>query len=265
MEYREGIYDMDDKTYRAIPHMLNYSSIPHLLQSPAHYISNLSEPRSPSKEMTFGTATHLYILEPDKFKEEFVVQTIDARTVKGKAALLDIEFVQKKNVISEEDFLRIKYMNANVKKHAVANKLLQEGKPEQVMLYKLQTSEGEIWCKSKVDYLREGVLIDIKTTKNSDTQTFSKSIENFNYFIQGAMYSRGHEIVTGRSCDFVFIAIESVAPYAVNVIKLSENHNALGYKKVYEAAEIYAKCLKTNVWPSYPEKVQESVMSKWLR
>lgn len=265
MEFREGIFQIAEDVYRPMS-MLNYSSIPHLLQSPAHYIANLTKPRSPSKEMLFGTALHSYVLEPEKFQDQYVVKTLDGRTNKGKQAILEIEFVQKKKIISEEDFEAIRYMDANIKRHAIASKILANGKAEQVMMFKLRASNGNfVQCKAKTDYMLSETVIDLKSTKKSDEFNFSKSIENYNYHIQGAFYSHALETLTGNRPDFIFIAVESEPPYSVNVIKLSEDHYTHGYKKVYEAVDLYERCMRENHWPAYQEKVYESRMSKWLR
>ncbi len=266
MEYREGIFKLDDKIYRNIPSMLNASAIPSLLQSPSHYLANLTKPRAPTKEMAFGSAFHAYVLEPDKFQEEFMVKTIDGRTVAGKKFLLENEMIHKKTIISEEDFERIRYMDANIKKHDIAIRMLVGGHAEQVVLYKLKASNGnDIWCKSKIDYLGNDVMIDLKTTKSADIDSFSKSIENYSYYIQAAMYSHSIEALGQDRPKFYFIAVESEAPFAVSVIELSDEHYTLGYKKLYEAVDIFEKCLRENHYPAYPQTIQKSRMSKWLR
>lgn len=265
MTFKAGVFSISEDVYRPMS-MLNASSIPYLIQSPAHYIANLSQPRAQTKEMAFGSAFHCYILEPEMFNNRFVVKTIDGRTNKGKQDLLEIEFVQKKKIISEEDFERIKYMDANIKKHSIAPKLLINGKAEQVLMFKLKASNGNmIECKAKLDYMFLQTIIDLKTTKKADNESFSKSIENYNYHIQGAFYSRGVEVLTGERPDFIFIAVESEPPFSVSVIKLSDAHYTVGYSKVYEAVDLYERCMRENTWPSYSEKVYESRMSKWLR
>jgi hypothetical protein len=265
MEFKPGIFQMDESTYRPLP-FLNASSIPYLLQSPAHYLAMLSQPRTPSKEMNFGTALHMRILEPEKFSDTFVVKTIDGRTLKGKAALLEIEHVQKKKIISEEDFERIKYMEANIRNHDIATSLLSNGHAEQVAMFKLKASNGnKVMCKAKIDYIADSVMIDLKTTKCASIESFSKSLENYNYHIQASFYSHSIEALGYDRPKFYFIAVESEPPFAVSVIELSEEHYVVGYGKIYETVDIYEKCLRENNFPSYEPKIYKSRMSKWLR
>lgn len=264
MEFKEGLFELTEELYRPMS-MLNYSSIPYLLQSPAHYIAMLEGPRAQTKEMSFGSAFHSYVLEPESFANQFVVKNIDARTTKGKMELAIHEEARLK-VISEEDFERVKRMNQRIKSHSVANKLLQNGKAEQTMMFKLKASNGnDVQCKAKLDYSLDKLIIDLKSTKRADETNFSKSIENYNYHIQGAFYKHGLETLSGLDTDFIFIAVESEPPYSVSVIKLSDDHYAIGYKKVYQAVDIYEKAMRENKWPDYEEKVYESRISKWLR
>ncbi len=260
-----GIYDMSDREYRAIPNMLNASSIPHLLQSPAHYLSNLTRPRESTKEMNFGSAVHLKILEPEKFNEQFVVKNIDLRTIKGKKDRDEIELVHKKKAISEEDFERIKYMEANIRRHEIASQMLTGGHSEQVIIFKLQASNGtEVACKAKVDYVGNNILVDLKTTKNAEPNSFNDSIGKYSYEIQGAFYSHAIEMLGQIRPQFYFVAVESEPPFAVSVIRLSESDYSKGHIKIYRAVNIFEECLRLNTWPSYEAKIYESKTRPWV-
>ncbi len=255
---------MKESEYRPLVG-LNQSSIPHLLKSGAHYLANLSEPKS-TAALEFGNAFHTYVLEPEKFIKEYVVEKIDGRTTKGKLRKLHLEASNIK-LVDEDDFYCIKKMDENIKKHPIASKLLIDGYTEQVIKFKLKASNGmEVNCKAKIDYLLPDTIVDLKNSKDSvDIASFSRTIEKWNYHIQGAFYSHGIEILSGSRPDFVFIAAEDTAPFAVNVIKLSEDHYTMGYKHVYQAVDVYEKCLRENRFPAYPEVVSESRISKWMR
>ncbi len=264
MEFKAGIYNMTEAEYRPLPG-LNQSSIPHLLKSGAHYLANLSEPKSTSA-LEFGNAFHMYVLEPEKFKREYVVEKIDGRTNKGKLRKFELEASNLK-VLSDDDFYCIRKMDENIKKHPIASKLLVGGYTEQVIKFKLKASNGmEVNCKAKIDYLLPDTVIDLKNSKDSvDTASFSRTIEKWNYHVQGAFYSHGIETLSGTRPDAIFIAVEDVAPFAVNVIKLSEDHFSVGYREIYQALDVYERCLRENKFPAYAEVVSESRISKWMR
>ncbi len=262
---QNGIFNMDEKAYRSL-NRLNYSSMKHLLKSPAHYLASLSAPPESSKAMDFGSGFHCMCLEPEQFNARYVVADCDRRTIKGKQLALEIEMVQKKKIVSLDDYDRMKKMANNIKKHGVAGKLLSGGEAESVLLFDLQASnENTVKCKAKVDYMFGDVLVDVKTTQDASTESFSKTLENFGYFMQGSFYSRGVEILSGKKPDFIFIAVESEAPYGVNVIRLSDNHYSVGYRKMHEAIDIYDRATVLNEFPCYPEMINDSIMSKWLK
>ncbi len=264
MVFKEGIYNMTEAEYRPLP-FLNASSIPYLLQSARHYLSMLETPRTQTKAMAFGSCFHEFCLEPDKFKENYVVKDLDMRTSKAKTEMLVLQASNKK-VIGEDDFYKIKRMASNIKKHSVASKILIDGFAEQVMLFNLEASNGnKVNCKSKVDYLRDGMVIDLKTTQKSDVNSFSKSIEGFGYYLQAVLYSLGYEKLRGTRPDFIFIAVESESPYEVSVIKLSEEHYSIGYNHLFKAIDVFEKATRTNEFPGYPEVVYDSKISKWFK
>ena len=52
---------------------IGHSGIVKMLKSPAHLREYLDHPHQPTPAMAFGTAVHTYVLEQDRFAEEFVV------------------------------------------------------------------------------------------------------------------------------------------------------------------------------------------------
>ncbi len=261
---QQGIYSMTEAEYRPLPG-LNQSSIPHLLKSGAHYLANLAKPRSPTKEQALGTGFHALVLEPERFKKDFVVKSVDGRTVSGKKFLLENEMIHKKTIISEEDFEKITAMEANVRRHEIAGPKLTSGFSEQAILFELKASNGNVVkCKAKVDWMADGVMIDLKTTKNAEPDAFNDSIGKYSYEIQGAFYSHAIEALGYDRPNFYFIAVESEAPFAVSVIRLSDSDYAKGYAKLYRAVNLYEECSRLGKWPSYESKVFESKTRPWI-
>ena len=62
-----------------------------LARSPMHYKYAQDHPREETPALTFGSALHCYVLEPERFADEYiVVGKIDRRTTKGKAQVAEI-------------------------------------------------------------------------------------------------------------------------------------------------------------------------------
>jgi hypothetical protein len=82
---------------------IGHSGIVKLLKSPAHLREYLDHPHTPTPAMAFGTAVHTFVLEQDRFADEFVVaEKFDRRTKEGKEAAARFEEAnQGKTLITE--------------------------------------------------------------------------------------------------------------------------------------------------------------------
>ena len=52
---------------------IGHSGIVKMLKSPAHLREYLDHPHMPTPAMAFGTAVHTFVLEQERFADEFVV------------------------------------------------------------------------------------------------------------------------------------------------------------------------------------------------
>ena len=81
-----------------------------LSKSPAHFKYALENPEVETPALAFGTAFHSYVLEKDKFDNEYIVAPkLDRRTKEGKALAAQIE-ASGKIPISEDTFAQIQAM-----------------------------------------------------------------------------------------------------------------------------------------------------------
>ena len=80
-DYAPGMHDIPEDEYHELPYISN-SDISLVLRSPAHYYANRvdpeREPEEPTPQMLDGRALHTAILEPELYKERFVVLPPDA-------------------------------------------------------------------------------------------------------------------------------------------------------------------------------------------
>ena len=127
---------------------ISKSGLDRINQSPAHFISWLSEPQKSTPAIEFGSATHSAILEADTFDQFYHVGRIDRRTKEGKAQAEEIESTGKK-LISEDDFGRIMRMRDSVHSHETAKDLLSEGNAEISLLGEF----ANVSAKARVDWL----------------------------------------------------------------------------------------------------------------
>lgn len=177
-----------------------------------------------------------------------------------------------RNVLTGDQFEQLRAMRDSVMRHPAAYALLTSAK---------------------------NVVVDVKTTEDASIEGFAKSIANWRYHTQHPYYLDGlreairqgnvtylpkgeaevsaywidaktgelcrcrPDFWNGRPDNFVFLAVEKKAPYAVGVYLLDEQSVELGRAEYRSDLDVYAECRKTGVWPAYSEKVESISVPQW--
>ena len=250
---------MDNATYHAHP-AISKSGLDQINRSPSHYQAWLTEDRIETAAMKLGTAAHCDILEPDRFKTDYIAmpEGLDRRTKEGKARYAELES-SGKIILAMDDYLAVQAMRESVMSHPSARELLAEGMAEQSFF-------GRLWdvdVKCRPDWLNNGIVVDLKTTTDASLNGFSKSIANFRYAVQAAFYSDilaslGHDVVA-----FLFIAVEKTAPYAVGVYELDDMSLEIGREQYQRDLDTYRRCVESGEWPAYSSSIERISLPKW--
>ncbi len=120
--------------------------------------------------------------------------------------------------------------------------------------------ENGIWFRALLDWLHHGNLVvdDYKSSGMSVApHVLGLRAEAADWHLQAAFIERGlnalHPEGAGRRL-FRFVAQETTAPFALNVMHMDEHWLTMGRKKVEAAIGIWSNCINTNKWPSYPAR-----------
>jgi hypothetical protein len=98
-------------------------------------------------------------------------------------------------------------------------------------------------------------LADFKTTATAAIRPYGRSIYNFGYHVQAALYLDLWNATKGVQRDsFLHVIQESSEPYEIGRRMLDSDWITLGRGIYKSALELYAQCLRSNVWPSYDDK-----------
>jgi hypothetical protein len=198
------IKNMPAEEYYALERF-SYSGIKQIMTSSQDYWKNsfMNKDKEEKKSESFflGTAYHASILEGDKvFNERFAIKPdVDKRTKEGKAvyALLEAEKPNCK-FISEEDYNDIQ--NSLAKN----SNIFVDGDPEVSVLW--DDDDTGVPMKARIDYLKEGKILDLKTFNNTSggdiNNVISKHIANYGYYIQRALYG---DLEPFKDYDFEFV------------------------------------------------------------
>lgn len=218
----------------------------------------LENPMEQTPAMAFGSACHSFILENEKFFDEYAVALkADRRTKDGKEAWeIFLRETEGKTLISADDYDIMDDMMNGILRNPLAKKLLL-GKGETEQAFFWTDPETREKCKIKTDrlvkYNRRWYVVDYKTCQCAETNKFNSEIWRLGYHFQAGMYTEGvmHAKKLKNRPGFLFVAQEKKAPYAVNVIEVSEEVMAAGVAKFHELMDKYHTCKVMDYWPGY--------------
>lgn len=254
-------------------------------KTPAHLKHSWSQPNETTKNMALGTAVHSLVLEPDKFDQDIAIEPVlNKRTNAGKeAAAAFAESSQGKTIITEKQLEKAHLMAESVRAHPMASVLLQDTLNESSVYWWYKTMDtdeiasGERYkelLKVRPDILCRSypVVADLKSTVDASFTGFAKSIINFNYHVSAAMYLEGinqckpllEEMGYFAYTKFVFICVESEAPYLTAVYELSQDDLELG-KQIYRACLRKLRDARENDFPGFPEDIRVIELPAWAK
>lgn len=233
-------------------------------KTPAHFFSSLTTPRADTPAFREGRNIHCAVLEPDRFASQFVVMPKwDMRTTVGKLASAEFHAANDgKTCIQQDELDRIIAIQNSVYAHPLARTLLIGGKAE--LSYFANDPVTGVKVRCRPDCSNGDILIDLKTTTDASTEGFARSAFAYRYYQQAAFYSDVFQWAGGGCVrDFYFIAVEKVAPFAVQVFKASPEFIARGREAYRAALNTYAECLASGIWPGYPESDNRLDIPAW--
>lgn len=257
-------YDLNEHTYFSHEAISN-SKLSPLEKSGAHFLAELEKNKEPTKAQTMGRFIHTYCLENDKVDERYVLadRKLDFRKKEDKA-LRDEAIANDKELINSDDVYTAECMRKAILEHPAANKLLFDmaGNAEVSAFWTDETTGVE--CKGRFDYLTDsGYIVDLKTTLDASKPAFIKSITNFNYFRQAAMYMDAYEQCTKEPCKgFIIVAVEKDAPHAVSCYQLDKNAIEQGRRNYSKLLAKYKDC-QENGFNAYDTKIQAVKLPVW--
>src|SRR5208337_1440877 len=253
---------------------INITRLKELRRSPQHYRYALDHPKE-SDAMTLGIATHVAVLEPERFEKQFAVWT--KRTDGGAMSPRrgkdwdEFSLLNASRTILTQDEARIsKEIAKAVRSDATAMKYLEAGEPEVTLQWALnpQRSEdnGYRLCKGRIDWFtsdsftsdpiiaglkttRGPIIVGLKTTRDCRPYQFGSQAAKLDYAIQWAWYADGFEANTGKTPRMVEIVVESAPPYAVATYLIEDDLLVQGRENYIALLRQLADCEAADTWP----------------
>jgi exodeoxyribonuclease VIII len=271
-ELKGRIAGMKNEDYHAAPG-ISKSHLDEIAgRSPMHYWAKYVDPnREPEVQtpaLALGQAIHSAILEPDLFSSKFVVGLdLARRSNADKAAHAAFAFENKdKTIVDADDYEVCLKIRDVVHNHPIASGLLQGGSAEDAFF--ADDPETGALIKCKTDYLSgDGeMVIDVKSTIDASPFGFGKQAGNFRYDIAPAWYMDVIDKAIGaRPKNFVFLAFEKEAPWAMGIYYVSEEQIDAARRVARQDFKRILRAKAENDFPDYGNEVLPLSLPGWIK
>lgn len=243
---------MDEKTYRALD-AINWSTLSAGRKSMRHLRHAIEHGREDSEAFAFGRAVHLLVLQPEVFSDQMaIIPACDRRTKAGKEEYAAWQKdLAGREEISMSDYLSAKKVADAVLGHSDAAALLDGAEREKPILW--GDAVTGLKCKGRVDAIRDELVIDLKTSRDSSPRSFTSSVFRYGYHCQLAMYADGAACIDGKLRGAAIIAVETNDPFCVQIYRLSEEALLLGRQEYRRLLAMYEEAKRTDKWSGYAD------------
>jgi hypothetical protein len=269
---RPGVYAMPADDYHADPCVEPSlsSSIGKIIisRSPLHAWAahpRLNPDHEPEERTTFdlGSAAHALLLEGEDRMQ--VIDAPDYRTKVAQEARAAARQAGRHPVLSAQyrDVTRM----VVIARAAIAGcddlggLTLADGESERVIVWQ----EDGIWLRARLDWKArdDRAVLDYKTSTDAEPGAFSRQISRMAYHFQAAFYRRGMKALTGKAPEYTLIAQEVETPYGVSFHGCAPSLMAIADDQVEMAITIWRKCIRSNVWPGYSQRIHWAEAESW--
>lgn len=246
--------------YEAID-AVNQSQLKNYARSPAHARWYEMNPSDPTPALTLGDATHAFILEPERFEQEYAEGLDLPRRSKAdrEAHAQWGEDNEGKIPLKPSEMESISRMSHAVHAHPIAHEILTgPGSSELCAVW--TDKEHEISCKALVDRYGEfggfSALVDLKTTEDASPGAWARSVHRYGYHTQAAWYMDGFTALNDVPRRFLFVVVEKKPPYGCCVYTLDPEAIYEGRYLNRKRLSDYVKCKNDGNYPSYGSGIQ---------
>lgn len=233
--------------YRA-HNAVNYSSLKHILTSPAHYLAALTEKREETVPMRLGTMLHSWWLEGKEDVLGDAVVKPDGLSFATKEGKAWREENADKFVLTSDEWTLFLKRQAALKRSRIARSLLD------VMPQREAPLLGEIDgvpVKALYDASSTCAFLDLKTCQSNDPKTWGEAIENWSYDFQFALYAEILRQNTENTPAFYWVTVSADESPAV-VVYEPGTFEARGRDKLRRAIAAYKELQQYGEQPLVP-------------
>jgi len=126
-------------------------------------------------------------------------------------------------------------------------------------------SESEIFCKGRIDRITDdGVLIDVKSSRDSEARAFGLAAFRYGYHGQMAFYRDGLRNNDVKVVKAINIVVQASPPYEVSVFGYGIDEAIYAGELLYHKLLMeLAQCIDSGQWPGRYREEQAIQLPKW--
>lgn len=106
-------------------------------------------------------------------------------------------------------------------------------------------------------------ILDLKTCSDASEHGFARQAASLGYDIQDAYYTDMFDAEFSERRRFVFICVESEAPFLTATWSIPEANRQIAREKIRQWLDAYQRCHDSGSWPSYTSAITELRMPKY--
>lgn len=220
-----------------------FSDLKKLSQSPAHYRHAVDHDSVQSPTLRRGSGVHAVVLGTP-----FAVWE-DRRA--GKAWESFASEHAGIPILNEAEHNTAQLMMAKVKAHPLAARLLLGA--DMTREQRIDWTRDGRACRGTPDAHGDGILVDLKTTKCSEPEKFSRAAKWYGYHAQLAWYASGLLANGIETRKLYIVGVEATAPHCVTVLELEPSAWLAGDALVASWWERLRQCEAADEWPGYTD------------
>lgn len=242
------------------PEYISNSQLTAFKKSPAHWLQYILEEKITTPAMLLGKVAHCLALQPEKFKDQFVIYDEKKRprpdmnfngkeNRKWRNDLIEQAKASKLILVDKETHDHATNMVHELKRDFEAKKWL-DGEYEKDLRWKFL---GFTFYGIR-DITHNDYIVDLKFVQSADPFVFQRYLFREGVYRQGGMYLDGemNGQFTGEPHKrVIFIAVESSPPYGVSVHELDYEVINAGVNEYRRLSEQLKECIDANFFPSY--------------
>lgn len=229
-------------------------------KSPYHLMAKrerlYSDGDKESSAMLIGELVHCIVLETEEVSKRFIgAPNIDRRTKAGKQMWADFVIeAQDRILVDQKTFDIASCMAMNVLEQEISSSALKGCVIERSILWHDNESGLDFKCRPDAYNPANGIVVDLKTTKDASYRGMQGSSVRYGYFLQAAMIRAALEHHGLKFSKYVLLCVENTEPYVCAPFIIDDSALDSGLAEFSFLKRKLATCLHENKFEHHPLK-----------